>query len=153
MQLSDVAIETSPGVFHAREWGLRIGATLVEEVAAIALAHPQGRARLCMHPSVSDAEQQMLIALRGGSRDPIHRHPLKREALVPHLGAATYRTYDDAGLVTSVSPMGGGGLAYVSSPLDTYHALEVTSDVFVFWEFALGPFDRHSTVPAPWENP
>jgi len=131
---------------------LRIGSAIVDEIAAIALASPLGRARLCMHPSASDSEQQMLIALRGGSRDPIHKHPRKREALVPYLGTAIYRTFDDAALHTSEDLIGGEGLAYVSSPLDTYHALEITSEVFVFWEFALGPFDRDSTVRAPWET-
>lgn len=138
--------EVSPGVYHAKSWGITLTSKDVEALIDKAKANPLGRARLCLHPSPDDVEQQMLIALTDQVPDPIHKHPSKREAILPVYGVAHHICYDDSGNTISRTRLESSAAIYCSSPLNTYHHLELETGVFVFWEFALGPFDTNATT-------
>ena len=148
--LDEIAIETGPGVFHCRSWGLTLSHEVVNLLIDEARANVRRRARLCLHPSQDDVEQQMLIVLVDGATDPAHKHPDKREALLPILGQASYQTFDDVGHLSSETRLSAGESIYVSSPVGVFHRLVLRGPIFAFWEFASGPFHPSSTVRASW---
>ncbi len=145
--LERLAVETGVGVFHAREWGMSIDGRIMEALSILASSAPNAKARLCMHPSTDDAEQQMLVALHRSCSDVIHLHPGKGETVVHVSGEAEHRMYDREGSITRVTELGPDAALYVQTPAGVAHNLIVRSDVFVFWEFARGPFRPGSTVP------
>lgn len=138
--------ETSPGVFHARSWGMTLNIEVLRCLANLAQKRPEGRSRLCLHPSPDSLEQQMVIAIAQGAQDPIHMHPTKRESLLRVSGEAEHVLYSPSGAEISRTRLGDDGCQYVSTPVGVFHSLVVISDVFVFWELAIGPFDKASTV-------
>lgn len=150
--LDEIATKTSAEVFHCTTWGVALPATVVDELIAVASENPRQRARLCMHPSADDVEQQMLIVMGEAAHDAAHRHETKRETMVPIRGLARYQTFDATGNVTGSVLLGDDHLMYLSSPLNTFHALQILTPWFAFWEFAKGPFTPTSTIPAPWET-
>lgn len=88
----------------------------------------------------------MLIALTDRIPDPIHKHPYRREAMLPVRGVAYHVSFSDEGEVVRRIRLESSRAIYCSSPLDTYHHIELETDVFVFWEFGLGPFDENSSL-------
>ena len=148
--LRSIANESSSGVFHCYEWGMSLSSDALDSLIAVARASRDKRARLCMHPSIQDVEQQMLIVMVDDAEDSPHMHPQKREAMLPVAGAARYEIFDDSGTLVDSRLLGPGGLMYVSSPVGVYHRLVLLGPVFAFWEFAQGPFDSQSTVRANW---
>ena len=148
--LREFAIECSPGVFHCRKWGTAIKSEAVQLLIVEARHNPRYRARLCLHPTPQEAEQQMLIVMVEGAIDAPHMHPHKREALVPILGTAEYQEFDDTGAVQNRILLGQQETMYVSSPLSVFHRVVLLEPVFAFWEFSVGPFTQSSTIPAPW---
>jgi cupin fold WbuC family metalloprotein len=144
--------ETSPGVFHCHSWGLALDSDIIGALTIEAKANNNNRARICMHPTVDDFEQQMLIVMVDNAFDTPHKHLHKKEALIPIVGAAEYQTFDHEGALVDRLLLGEDGARYVSSPLGVHHRVVLKTSVFAFWEFALGPFTSESTIPAPWAN-
>ena len=142
-----IADETADGVFHCRSWGHALDQRTVDALEVIAAHGPNGKARLCMHPSTAEREQQMLVALSDTCNDEIHHHPTKSETVIWVSGMATHRTYDESGRVLRETLLGPEDARYVHTEQGVPHNVVVRSDVFVFWEFALGPFLPGSTVP------
>ncbi len=145
--LARFSVETSPGVFHARAWGMSLDQQIVEALAVMAASAPNAKARLCLHPSVDDIEQQMLVALHRSCDDAIHLHPDKGESVVVVSGFAEHRTYGRNGVTNQTTELGLDAALYVQTPAGVAHNLLVRSEVFVFWELARGPFRPGSTVP------
>lgn len=143
-KLSEFADETVPGVFHCRTWGQNIGDQHVDAIEVLA-AH-LGKARLCMHPSADDVEQQMLVAISRSFDDAIHYHPWKQETVILVRGSADHCTYDDRGNILRTVSLARGGLTYVNTEPGVSHHVVVSSRVLVFWELAKGPFSPGSTV-------
>lgn len=148
--LLSIAQESSAGVFHCREWGTSLSSQALDSLIAVARASREKRARLCMHPTTADVEQQMLIVMVDNAEDAPHMHPQKREALLPITGSARYEIFDVSGKLSESKLLGPGGLMYVSSPVGVYHRLVLLEPIFAFWEFTQGPFDERSTVRAEW---
>ena len=146
------ATETSLGVFHCHSWGLTLDSSIIDALIVEARANQNNRARICMHPSVDDLEQQMLIVMVDNAFDAPHMHLDKKEALIPIVGAAEYQTFNHEGALVDRVLLGEDGARYVSSPLGVHHRVVLKTPVFAFWEFALGPFTSESTIPAPWAN-
>lgn len=141
--LIDDFVETSPGVFHAKAWGLSITRAHVE--ALLERCSSLGRSRICMHPSPDEEEQQMLVAISPLSPDVPHMHPEKYETLIPLRGNALYVTYNSSGSVAETLELSPESPVSVCTPPRTIHSIQVLSDFFLFWELARGPFTRNST--------
>lgn len=147
LRLLEIADETADGVFHCRSWGQALDSRAIDALEVIAAHEQSEKARLCMHPSTDEREQQMLVALSGACEDAIHHHPTKSETAIWVRGTATHLTYDEAGEILRETQLGPEDASYVHTEPGVLHNVVVRSDVFVFWEFALGPFVPGSTVP------
>ncbi len=145
--LSSVADCHLPGVYHSRSWGIRLNESFLDALAIIAKESDNGKARLCMHPSPDDREQQMLVALTRDCVDQIHLHPDKGETVLWVRGSAEHRTFDKSGAIVQRTALGPLGFQYVHTPAGVPHHVVILSEVFIFWEFAKGPFGKNSTIP------
>lgn len=145
--LSKVGISHQPGVYHSKSWGIRFDDSILDALEAIAKKCKNGKARLCLHPTSQDQEQQMLVALTKDCVDQVHFHPDKGETVLWVRGEAEHRTLDMSGKIQRVTPVGQSDFRYLHTPAGTPHHFVILSDTFMFWEFAKGPYGPTSTVP------
>lgn len=145
--------QVAPGIFYAPD-GL-----VCADDAALALLKasvgqtPQGRARICAHPDPGARQQDMLIAVRRGSYVRPHRHKGRSETLTVLEGRGTAFVLTDAGTVEArfpLVPVGQGGVFFYRMPAGRLHTLIVESDLLVFLESTIGPFDPATTDFADW---
>jgi cupin fold WbuC family metalloprotein len=90
--------------------------------------------------------QVTYLAFISPYEDRIHNHPHRAEVLVPILGEAEARTFDDEGNLLSNKLMRGKSGEAFSSNLGTWHSLKVKSSEFVMIEIGVGPFRPDSTT-------
>lgn len=145
--LSEIGDSHLPGVYHSRTWGIRFDENILDALEAIAKQGENGKARLCLHPTPGEQEQQMLVALSKACVDQIHFHPDKSETILWVRGAAEHRTFDKSGKIMQKTLLGLSDFRYLQTPVGVPHHVVILSDVFIFWEFARGPFGPKSTVP------
>lgn len=145
--LSKVGDSHLPGVYHSRAWGIRFDESILDALETIAKQSDNGKARLCLHPTPRDQEQQMLVALTKDCVDQVHFHPTKGETILWVRGTAEHRTFNMSGNTQQVTQVGPSDFRYLHTPAGVPHNVVVLSEVFIFWEFAKGPFGPKSTVP------
>ena len=145
-ELETVADMVTEGVYHCRSWGNPLGSRTVDALGTLALFSRSGKARLCMHPSTTDAEQQMLVAISSTCADRIHLHPNKAETLLLVDGRGIHLTYDLDGTELRRTALGHDDFTYVNTQPGIPHHVLVESEVLIFWEFIRGPFGPDSTV-------
>jgi cupin fold WbuC family metalloprotein len=119
---------------------------LVNAVMALAKLTVQRKARLCMHPSPSDDEQQMLLAINRDYLDKAHYHPDKAETLIWVGGRGEHETLSDTGVLMKKTVLGPGHVGYVHTSAGVPHRVIARSEVLIFWEFSRGPFGQNSTL-------
>ena len=132
---------------------LEVSPELVVDLKHRAAASPRKRFRLCMHRSVEDLTQEMLIVFLKGTFMPPHRHqPGKSESYHVVEGSMKVYFFDDHGKVTRIIPMEAYGLGktflYRLSAVE-WHMPLITSDVLVYHEARTGPFVREDDVEFP----
>jgi len=146
MLLNKIASQTMLGVFHANSWGLSITDEVMFDLIKVARSSPNNKARLCLHPSPDEISQVTFLAFCLPYKDKIHKHPHHTEIIIPILGQASYAAYNQAGLKVESKILNGDNLLAISTPKETWHAVEVLSDSFVMVEIGAGPFTSSSTV-------
>ncbi len=72
----------------------------IDEIGALAMRSKLGRARFCLHSSVEDPVQEMIIAIVRDSHFPPHCHPRKSESLHVVSGRLGLVTFEGNGTVT-----------------------------------------------------
>lgn len=141
--------QSQNGVFHAREWGKTIDPTEIAWLIREAGDSERGIARICLHPSVDDSVQHMLVALTNRTPYPRHKHPFKNESIIPVLGSGLYREYSPEGLtILERFVSNQEGARYLTTLAGNWHSLESVEDVFVYWELTTGPWTPSATVHA-----
>lgn len=140
-------------VLYAEEEPVSVDAARLTRLKGLARENRRGRARLCTHPDPGDTLHEMLIVLRAGNYIRPHRHPGKSESFHVIEGSADLVIFDDTGLPVRRLRLGDfrSGRSFffrIGSP--QFHAVVVSSGVFVCHETTNGPFDREQTEFAPW---
>lgn len=113
-----------------------------------------GRFRICMHNNPQDLLHEMLIALRNDVYYPPHRAINTEETHFILYGLATLYIYTDDGSIYHTFHMGANGsdrISYVRIPKNMFHCLIIESDVCVYYESKLGPFNASHTEIACFE--
>ncbi len=98
----------------------------------------------------------MLIVHMAGAYGRPHKHLGRSESFHVVQGQGDVVIFDDAGVVRRVVSMGdfaSGAMFYYRLSVPYYHTLLVHSETLVFLEVTTGPFDRKTTVFAPWSPP
>lgn len=123
-----------------------------EELGRRALSCPTGKLRICLHRSPDAELHEMLVALRRDVRYPPHKNIRSEETHLVLCGEAVLCLYAEDGTEMGRVPLGGSGsgrAAYSRIPAGVHHCLEIESEVCVFLETKLGPFDASDNVIAP----
>jgi len=146
MRLSEVSTETGKQVFHSNSWNLQIDKELISDLIAEARKNPSRKGRLCLHPKPEEIMQVTYLAFISPYEDKIHCHPNRPEVLIPIVGEAESRTFDDEGKVLRSQIIRGGSGDALSTGVGKWHSLKVLSPEFVMVEIGVGPFHADSTV-------
>jgi len=132
---------------------LSVTPEIIDDLKQRAEKSPYRRFRLCMHYSVEDLTQEMIIVCCGDSYMPPHRHPKgKSESYHVMEGSMTVYFFDDDGKVRQKLEMAAFGsgkpcIYRLSEP--TWHMPVPSSEWLVYHETYSGPFDRDVDVEPP----
>jgi cupin fold WbuC family metalloprotein len=138
--------ETSPGVYHAREWGQQLETNLLDLLIDAARRSDTRKARFCVHPDREEILQITYLAFIHPYFDRIHRHPGRAEIVIPIQGKAMHSTFDSEKNLSSNQLLDGSNPVALTTIKDAWHSIEILSDFFVMIEIGLGPFTSNSTV-------
>ncbi len=114
-----------------------------------------GKLRICLHRNSEEDLHEMLIALRCDVLYPPHSHPKTEESYFLVDGKATLLIYSNSGEIINrieLDSNGNAGNIYVRIPAGMIHCLIIESEVCVYLETKLGPFDALSTVQECFEK-
>ena len=146
MSLIDISFSTGSQIFHCKSWNVEVKDELIAELVEEARINENRKARLCLHPNAQEIMQITYLAFVSPYEDRIHCHPFRPEVLIPIVGEAEARTFDESGkLLKSELMIGGSGHAF-STDSGHWHSLRVKSTEFVMIEIGTGPFRSDSTV-------
>ena len=128
-----------------------IGAAEIERVKAMAAASPNGRARICAHPSDTDSLHEMVLVLHPGHYIRPHAHHGKSESFHMIEGALSVVLFDDTGAVERVVDLAADGAVFYRLTTPRFHTVLVDERrPAVFHETTNGPFERDKTVYPEW---
>jgi cupin fold WbuC family metalloprotein len=137
------ATQPKTTILHMTDEVATIDAATIRRMRDLALASPDGRARLCLHHSESDPAQEMIMALTSDNCFPVHRHRDKAESYHILEGSLGIAIFEDEGRVRSRSllstTIAGAGTVLRISPM-LWHAVLPLSPVVIFHEVTAGPF-------------
>jgi cupin fold WbuC family metalloprotein len=146
MRLSEVAVETGKQIFHGKSWNLRIDEELISDLIAEARENQSRKERLCLHPKPEEIMQVTYLALIPPYEEKVHCHPHRPEVLIPILGEAESRTFDDHGKLSKSQTMRGDSRNVFFTNEGKWHSLKVLSPEYIVTEIGEGPFHADSTV-------
>jgi len=134
MKLSQSATETGQQVFHSNSWNLTVDEELIIVLISEARKNKGNKERLCLHQKPDEVMQVTYLAFIAPYEDKVHCHPHRPEELIPILGEAEARVFDQFGNVLSSQLMRGKSREASSSDSGTWHSLKNQSSEFVMIE-------------------
>jgi len=149
MQIRRVSDE----VFYAAGEIIVFGARELDFLKTQTERNPRKRARLCTHVDASDRLHEMIIVNVRDTYVRPHKNTNKPKSFQVLEGQMDVVVFDDQGKVTSVTHLGSyaSGRPYYFRLHETrYHTLRTTSEIVLFQETTIGPFQQGDTVFAPW---
>ena len=120
--LDKIAIRTAPVVFHARQWGISWNKEIIDELKEVAIASPRRRSRLCLHPSLDEHHQEMLIVLQKGAIEMPQRRKNGFDSKIALEGRANMRFFDERGELSSKRVIGAGTNPYLHARSLEFHS-------------------------------
>ena len=125
----------------------------IEELKLLSTFNTRKRIRLCTHLNQMDLLHEMIIVHEKTAYVRPHKHPGKSESTHIIQGIVDVVLFDDEGRINKVIRMGdyaSGKPFFYRMAMPIFHTLIIRSEVLVFHETTNGPFDRTSTLFAPW---
>lgn len=147
--------EESPEVLYCSGSLVGFDQAIIDELKVRAARNPRKRCRICAHPDPTDVRHDMLIAHQRNCYVRPHRHRDKSETIHVVEGDALLLIYSPAGdliEIHHIGPAASGNRFLFRTPINTFHALAIVSDWFLFHETASGPFDPGAQEYAPWSQ-
>ena len=142
----------SPGVFAATGPIACINNSDLASIKEDACASRLRRSRICVHESVDDPVQEMIIAICRDSYIAPHRHVGKTESFHVIEGQADIYFFEDCGRISRIVTLGSDspeGFYYrLSAPL--YHTVLSHGAMLVIHETTTGPFHPEEATAAPF---
>ena len=140
-------------VFYAEGGIIALAARDLDFLKSQTRRNPRKRARLCTHTGVGDLLHEMIIVNLRDTYVRPHKNTNKPKSFQIIEGMMDVVVFDDAGEVRSVTRLGPYSASvpyYFRLHKTRYHTLRTISDVVVFQETTIGPFQPGDTVFAPW---
>ena len=145
--------EVAPGIYYANGPLVAADGAVVSLLKQAARENPVRRARLCAHSSPDATQHDMLIVSHRETYVAPHRHRGRTETMVVVEGEADAVVFDENGAVTErlrLGAAGSGRTFFYRMPPQRFHSLRVRSELLVFLESTVGPFQPDSTEFADW---
>ena len=144
---------SSDEVIFADERIVKLSLPDIRSLKTLADSNARRSARLCAHGSIEDKLHEMFIVHTIDTYIRPHKHLTKSISFHVLEGLADFVIFDEQGNIIDVIPVGGytsGHRFYCRVPSSQYYTQLIRSEVFVFHETIIGPFDRSDTIWAPW---
>lgn len=125
----------------------------IENFKCLAHNNERKRIRLCTHSDSNQLLHEMLIVHGKNEYVRPHKHLGKTESTHIIEGLVDIVLFNDNGKIDRIINMGdyaSGKIFYYRMDVPIFHTLIIRSDTLVFHETTNGPFNRISTVFAPW---
>ena len=125
----------------------------IKELKNLSEDNPRQRIRLCAHTDQNDLLHEMLIVHKKNTYVRPHKHLGKSESTHIIEGLVDIIVFNDDGRIEQVISMGdyaSGKAFYFRMSKPFFHTLLIRSEILVFHEITNGPFDRRTTLFAPW---
>ena len=125
----------------------------VKNLKILSINNERKRIRLCTHSDSNQVLHEMLIVHGKSTYVHPHKHPGKSESTHIIEGLVDIILFDDDGRIDRVIEMGdyaSGKIFYYRIATPIFHTLIIRSDILVFHETTNGPFNKESTIFAPW---
>ena len=122
----------------------------LDQLVRTAQLSPRRRANLNLHEELSDPVQRLAIAMEPDTVVLPHRHQQTWELLFPLRGRFVVLFFDDDGVVTGRTIL-GGETALLEMPVGQWHAVLSLDAGGVIFEVKRGPYQPiDGTDFAPW---
>ena len=143
--------ETSPGVFYSDSATVSVCDHDLAFLLQEARKNDKHRARICVHPDVSDAVHEMVICLLDKCYIRPHMHR-KAESLHLIEGRCDLVLLAPDGQIMRVVTLGSRSkeTRFIRLAPQVFHTLVIRSEYMMFHETTRGPFQREDTVFADW---
>ena len=125
----------------------------ITELKLLSTNNLRNRIRLCTHLKEIDLLHEMIIVHDKTTYVRPHKHLGKSESTHIIEGIVDVVLFDDDGMIAQVIAMGdyaSGKPFFYRMATPIYHTLIIRSDFLVFHETTNGPFDKRTTIFAPW---
>lgn len=143
----------NPEVLYSKEALTTINKPEIHNLTYLSSKNLRKRIRLCAHPNQNDSLHEMFIVHQRGAYVRPHKHIGKSESTHIIQGLVDVVLFDNDGQIVNVINMGdysSGKIFYYRMETPIFHTLIIRSKVLVFHETTNGPFDRSTSVFAPW---
>lgn len=146
-------IEKGPGIFYSKKIFPIVNSEVINFLKIEAYKNNTKRARFCAHSDKKELQHDMLIVTLNGTYITPHRHYKKNETFTIIEGIVLVLIFDEDGKLEAKIKMGNflSGLPFFyRMPPGKFHSLYIESDLLVFIESTLGPFDIEDREHAKW---
>ncbi len=146
-------VKQNDEVYYPGRGSLRLTPEVTAFLKQQASKNPRRRCRLCFHASPDSPLHEMVIVHSRGNYIPPHLHTGSDESVTVLEGEAAIILFAPDGEVKETVYLNANpnlGANYIRLPKGQIHSLFVESELFVFKETILGPFDRNTNVEPEW---
>jgi cupin fold WbuC family metalloprotein len=143
----------SEDVLYTTEPIVKVDRDTIAFLESVAKQSSRRQSRLCTHSSENDNVHEMLIIHEKDIYVRPHKHLSKSESFHVMQGEVAIVLFDDSGVMTHVIELGEYGSGkpfYYRFNVEVYHTVIIQSEVAIFHETTLGPFNPEDTVYASW---
>lgn len=152
IELDDLA-ETAEGVYYSPYSLPLVDVKVIEFLKRRAGVSPRRRARFCAHLSPNAEQHDMLIVSHRDTYVTPHRHMSKSETFIVLEGSAEIILFEETGEIEKIVDMGpaeSGKPFFYRMPPRRFHSLAIKSELLVFLESTMGPFNLDDREHASW---
>ncbi len=145
----------SDEVYYLDENQFSVSREDITKLKEIALSNKSGKARLCTHSTTEDTIHEMFIVHTRDTLVKPHKHTNKVESFHILEGTILLTIYSDLGEIqkqVELSSIDSTGTLYYKIEKNTFHTIEIFSDVAVFKETTQGPFQNSNSIFATWNS-
>lgn len=140
-------------VLYSTDPIVKVDSDTIAFLESVAQKSSRRQSRLCTHSNENDKVHEMLIIHEKDIYVRPHKHLSKSESFHIMQGEVDIVLFDDSGDITNVIELGeyaSGKPFYYRFNIEVYHTVMIKSEVAIFHETTLGPFNPEDTVYATW---
>ena len=143
----------SEDVLYSKDAIVEVNRATVTFLKSVAKKSSRRQSRLCTHSNENDNVHEMVIIHEKDIYVRPHKHIAKSESFHIMQGEVDIVLFDEQGSITNVIELAeynSGKPFYYRFNIEVYHTVVIKSEVAIFHETTMGPFNPEDTVYADW---